>query len=266
MKRYFLRGGMAVCALFLVCACSTPSVVRLPSRSTIVDRQIVNFEPEQLPEPVLRIYAGDTLRIVRDAQTPAEKDELILFHVRTDGRIAYPFIGTVKAAGRTPEDVGGEISRRLEPIYRQPRVTVDIAEAPGNRVYVGGAVRNPGAFNLNSGVTVAQAITATGGVLPVADSRHIALVREDPNGVQQVYFFDYSTILSPKRNGTRPVMLQRGDLVFVPTSKIGNAVQGVDLYIGQLLMFRGIGVGANYQINDHQNANYNVNYPSGGAQ
>ncbi len=264
MKTYAAWGVLA-CLVLAMSGCSTPSVVRLPARSTMVERQIVNFEPEQLPVPVLRVYPGDTIRIVRDAQTPAEKDEMILFAVRTDGNIAYPFVGTVKAAGRTPEDIGAEISRRLASIYREPHVTVNIAEAPGNRVYVGGAVRNPGAFNLNSGVTVAQAITATGGVLPTADSRHVALVREDGQGVQQVYFFDYSTILSPKRNGTKAVMLQRGDLVFVPTSKIGNAVQGVDLYLGQLLMFRGIGAGVNYQLNNSE-PRYNVNYPNGASQ
>lgn len=252
----------AVIALFALLAsgCAMPNVVKLPSGQVIKQKQIANFSPDQLPAPVLKVHTGDVLRIIRDAQTPAEKDEATLYRVRPDGVIAYPFIGTVKAGGRTPEDVGAEISQRLDQIYREPRVTVNIAEAPGSRVYVGGAVRNPGVFDLAAAVNVPQAITATGGVLPTADSRHVALVRLDEAGVQQVYFFDYAALLGAGSNGSRSVELQRGDLVFVPSSRIGNAIQRVDMYVGQLLMFRGFGAAANYQINEQD---YRINTPDG---
>ena len=247
--------GWAALLALLCGGCATPNVVHVPSAGTIKQRQITSFTPEQLPAPVLRVHPGDTLRIVRDAQSPAEKDEATLFTVRPDGLIAYPHIGTVQAAGRTPEQVGEEVSQRLEPIYRQPRVTVNIAQAPGNRVYVGGAVRNPGAFPLDANVSIAQAITASGGLLPTADSHRVALVREDEAGVQQVYFFDYGRVLTAGHE--RPsVHLQRGDVLFVPSSRIGNAVQAVEMYVSQLLLFRGIGAAANYQINE---PSYNVN-------
>lgn len=254
------RKMVVVLLAVLGAACAMPNVVKLPSGKVMAGRQITNFSPEQLPAPVLRIQSGDVLRIVRDAQTPAEKDEATLYRVRPDGNIAYPFIGTVKASGRTPEDIGAEVTKRLDDIYREPRVTVNIAEAPGNRVYVGGAVRNPGVFDLNAAVNVAQAITATGGVLPTADSHHVALVRQDEHGIQQVYFFDYAALLDPRTNGSRSIGLQRGDLVFVPSSRIGNAIQRVDMYVSQLLLFRGFGASANYQINE---PSYRINTPDG---
>jgi protein involved in polysaccharide export with SLBB domain len=254
-----MKGWLAMVAVAVLCsACATPNVVKVPSSAMVKERQIANFSPEQLPAPVLKVHPGDTLRIVRDAQTPAEKDEATLFVVRPDGLVSYPFIGTVKAAGRTPEDVALEIGARLEPIYRNPAVTINIAQAPGNRVYVGGAVRNPGAFDLNANVTVPQAITATGGVLPSADSHRVALVREDDAGVQQIYFFNYADMLKAANNGSTAIRLQRGDLVFVPSSRIGNAIQRVDMYVSQLLLFRGFGAAANYQINE---PSYNVNNP-----
>ncbi len=248
-----LTGAMA---LLLLCAGCTPNVVRLPPGKEISGRQLGTFAPEQLPPPQLLIHAGDTLRIVRDAQSPAERDEATLFTVRPDGMIAYPHLGTVPVAGRTPEDVAVQISEGLAAIYRYPRVTINIAEAPGNRVFVGGAVRNPGAFELTSHSTVAQAITATGGVLPTADARRVALVREDAQGTQQIYFFDYADMLASSNNGRPPVRLQRGDLVFVPSSRIGNAIQRVDMYVTQLLLFRGVGLGVNYQINEPE---YRIN-------
>jgi protein involved in polysaccharide export with SLBB domain len=87
---------MVMALLAMLCtACAMPNVVKLPSGKVIEQGQITNFSPEQLPAPVLRVYTGDVLRIVRDAQTPAEKDEATLYRVRPDGMIAYPFIGTV---------------------------------------------------------------------------------------------------------------------------------------------------------------------------
>ncbi|MGE8278988.1 MAG: polysaccharide biosynthesis/export family protein [Stenotrophomonas sp.] len=253
-----MRLVMAAIPALLCAACAMSNVVQLPSGKVVRERQITNFTPQQLPPAVLKVHTGDVLRIVRDAQTPAEKDEATLYRVRPDGFIAYPFIGTIKAGGRTPEEIGEEVSNRLDAIYREPKVTVNIAEAPGSRVYVGGAVRNPGAFDLASAVSVPQAITATGGVLPTADSHHVALVRQDDDGVQQVYFFDYAALLGTATNGSASVQLQRGDLVFVPTSRIGNAIQRVDMYVGQLLMFRGFGASANYQINE---PSYRINTP-----
>jgi len=247
---------LIVAVVLLGVGCSTQNVVRLPAGKDIQQRQLATFAAEELPAPQLLIHVGDTLRIVRDAQTPAEKDEATLYRVRPDGAIAYPLLGVMPVAGRTPEDVADQISQGLATIYRQPKVTINIAEAPGNRVYVGGAVRNPGAFDLSSHTTVAQAITATGGVLPTADSRRVALVREDANGVQQIYFFDYAGMLASANNGKPSVRLQRGDLLFVPSSRIGNAIQSVDMYLSQLLLFRGIGVGVNYQINEPE---YRIN-------
>ncbi|HEX7988643.1 MAG TPA: polysaccharide biosynthesis/export family protein [Stenotrophomonas sp.] len=253
-----LRLALPALLILLFTACAMSNVVQLPTGKVVRERQISNFSPDQLPKPVLKVHTGDVLRIVRDAQTPAEKDEATLYRVRPDGNIAYPFIGIVKAGGRTPEAIGEELTERLDAIYREPRVTINIAEAPGSRVYVGGAVRNPGTFDLMSAVTVPQAITATGGVLPTADSHHVALVRQDDEGVQQVYFFDYAALLGPATNGQPGVQLQRGDLVFVPSSRIGNAIQRVDMYVGQLLMFRGFGASANYQINE---PSYRINTP-----
>lgn len=245
-----LLAAMMMVMLLASAGCATPNVVRVPSGKQIAQRQIATFSAEQLPAPQVLVHSGDTLRIVRDAQSPAEMDQATLFHVRPDGAIAYPHLGRLAVAGLTPEAVAAQISQGLAAIYRQPQVSVNIAIAPGNRVYVGGAVRNPGAFELTSHSSVAQAITATGGVLPSADSRRVALLREDAQGVQQIYFFNYADMLASTNNGRPAVRLQRGDVVFVPSSRIGNVIQSVDMYVTQLLLFRGIGVGVNYQINE----------------
>lgn len=245
------RTALLFVLLTLLAACTPPGAVRRPDNYRAAkSRELVDFDPAQLPAPQVLIEAGDTLRIMRDTQTPGQTDQVDLFLVRPDGCFDYPFIGRVQAAGRTPEQLAAEIRRRQTSIYRAPQVTVNIAIAPGNRVYVGGAVRNPGAFDISSAATAEQALTASGGLLPAGDSRHVALIRLDRQGRRQVYFFDYGGMLQAGTDGTHPIELQRGDILFVPNSRIGNMTQGMDLYVTQLLpFFRGIGLGANYQIN-----------------
>jgi len=203
---------------------------------------------------------GDTLRIVRDAQTPAEADEATLFSIRPDGQFAYRYVGTIQGNGRTPEEIAAEISQKLAPIYRYPKVTVNVALAPGNRVFVGGAVRNPTVIDLAASVSLEQAVIAAGGVLPGGDSSHIALMRLDANGCYRVYFSNFKKILTPEP-ARKAVLLQRGDIVFVPKSAVGNAVDMVDLYLNQLLPFnKSIGLGFTYGLNSND-THVNINTP-----
>ncbi|MEJ2795484.1 polysaccharide biosynthesis/export family protein [Iodobacter sp. LRB] len=257
-----MKNSAVLCLLiFCLSACSTPSSLLLPEQSVLDERRIELHDISQLPAPMTRIMNGDTLRIVRDAQTPAEKDEMVLFFVRPDGSFSYPFVGLIQAAQRSPEEVAEEISGKLAAIYRYPKVTVNIAIAPGNRVFVGGAVRNPSAFELTAAASIEQAIIGAGGVLPTADSEHIALLRMDAAGLYQVYFTDFSQFLQakPQRRG---VMLQRGDIVFVPKSALGNAIEGVDLYFNQLIPFsKGIGIGFSYDLNKSTGSSTTVTLP-----
>ena len=45
------------------------------------------------------------------------------------------------------------------------------------------------------------------------------------------------------------MLLQRGDVVFVPKSSVGNGIEWVDLYLNQLIPFsKSIGVGLTYDL------------------
>ncbi len=231
---------------FVLAGCGTPGTIPLPSDHEMAAHRIPVHDIRELPPAVTRVMAGDTLRIVRDAQIPPERDDTVLFPVRPDGSFAYPEAGLIHAQGKTPEEVGQQIRQRLAKIYREPAVTVNIASAPGNKIYVGGAVRKSAAFDLASAVTLDQAIIAAGGVLPSADSHHVALLRMGDDGLYQVYFSHFNRLLQPSAKH-QIVMLQPGDVVFVPTSAAGNAAAAVDLYLNQMIPFtKYIGIGINY--------------------
>lgn len=229
--------------------CSTPARVPLPDDKTLKAGHQAALTLADLPPPQVLIQSGDSLRIVRDAQEPASADDMTIFVVRPDGVISMPNIGRIKAALRTPEDLGKEITEKYKRIYREPAVTVNIASAPSNRVFIGGAVPNPAFFNLSGQVSVEQALFSAGGVLPSADSSNIALLRTGADGKYRMYYVDVASML---KDPTHPlVTLQRGDLIYVPQSKIGATVEAVDMYFTKLFPInKGIGVGLNYDLND----------------
>ena len=241
------------CALLVstLAACSTPARVHLPDDEVLEYRHQELYKLAELPPPQVRIQSGDTLRIVRDAQEPSEKDDMTLFVVRPDGYFSMPFVGLIKADDRTPEDVAKEVSGKLAKIYRRPNATVNIAIAPSNKVFIGGAVPNPAFFDLVGHATLEQVLLASGGVLPSADSDNVALLRAGDDGKYKLYFFSLASLLQDKE---RPmVAMQRGDIIYVPQSGIGSAVEAVDMYFTRLIPInKGIGVGFNYDLNDTQ--------------
>ncbi len=257
--------NMSVLRLFpcllvaLLGACSVPAKVGLPSSRTLEAGHEEFVMLAELPPPEVYVQPGDMLRIVRDAQTPAQQDEMTLFVVRPDGNISIPFIGKMNVGGRTPDEIAQDITTRFRAIYIQPEVTVNIAEAPGNRVFVGGEVRNPSVYPLDGLPSIEQSLIAAGGVLPTADSENIALLRLARNGKYNLYFFNYAQLLMAEARN--PVMLQRGDIVFVPKSTIGNMVEAIDMYFTRLFPInKGIGFGFNYDMN--RKGSSTVYYPA----
>jgi protein involved in polysaccharide export with SLBB domain len=135
----------------------------------------------------------------------------------------------------------------LDRYYREPGVTINIMASPSNRLVIGGAVRNPAPVDLTAVATLEQAIFAAGGLLPSADPRRMVLLRQDEQDRYQVFYFDLSRMMQPTANGGRASLhFQRGDVLFVPKSSVGNWADGTDLYFNQLLPFsRVLGISIN---------------------
>ncbi len=128
--------------------------------------------------------------------------------VRPDGKIALPLIGELTAEGKTPRQLEQEITGKLQPLVRDPRVSVIVRDVNGRRVFVTGMVTKPGAFPLRSDMTVLQALALAGGLQEFADRGDIRVLRA--NGKRLVVSYD------DLMDGKRDVALGSGDTVVVP--------------------------------------------------
>ncbi|WP_349969472.1 polysaccharide biosynthesis/export family protein [Pseudomonas caspiana] len=254
-----VRNTLLVLSLLVVSACSTPARVGLPDDEAQIEAgKAAGRALAGQPLPPQRVRPGDTLRIVRNtgeapsisAFTANSIYELTLFQVLNDGTFSYPYIGSVKAAGMTLPQLTEHLQGKLQDVYRETAMTINISQSPGNTVFVGGAVRNSTALPATVATTLVQAIVGAGGVANDGDATMVALLRQEDNGLYKTYFFDFSKLLWADSSGPRgPVLLQRGDVVFVPKSSAGDKADGVNLYFNQLIPFaKSLGFGVNYNL------------------
>ncbi len=100
------------------------------------------------------------------------------YAVETDGAFSFPLIGRVGADGLTVGQLEEALRARLRAGYfRDPRVTVAVAEYRSRRVFVMGEVRSPGAYPLAAGTSLIE-VLALAGSLTTSASGTAVVVRE----------------------------------------------------------------------------------------
>lgn len=98
------------------------------------------------------------------------------------GNFSMPLIGTVKAGGNTPGELGTQIADLLRGRYlKKPQVSVNVKEARAQTVTIDGSVRDPGVFPIVGRMTLQQAIATAKGASDLADLHKIIIFRTVQN-------------------------------------------------------------------------------------
>jgi len=134
--------------------------------------------------------------------------------VRPDGKISFPLVGEIQAAGRTVEALRKEIVKKLSEYISDPVVTVMVVQINSYKIYVVGKVNKPGEYTLGRKINVMQALAIAGGFTPFSDLSNISILRQE--GDKQVRIrFNYKEVAKGK-NLTQNIFLKSGDVIVVP--------------------------------------------------
>ncbi|MGE3906298.1 MAG: polysaccharide biosynthesis/export family protein [Reyranellaceae bacterium] len=105
-----------------------------------------------------RIGSGEKLLITVFGQPELNRE----YQIDGAGRLAFPLVGTVKAAGMTPAALESLLADKLDPDYvRDANVTVEVMSF--RPFYIVGEVRQPGSYQFVPGMTVLNAVALGGG-------------------------------------------------------------------------------------------------------
>lgn len=213
--RAFLRLTVLLCSSLILAACAGNKTYGLASDATVVGAQ-------ELPTPS-RADLVDASRpyIVG----PFDKlridvfgiEELSDIKVQTDagGLVSFPLVGTLQAAGRTPEELAELIEERLRGRFvRDPQVTVNLEETVSQVITVDGQVETPGLYPVIGRMTLMRAVATAGGASEYAKLQDVVIFRT-VNGQRMVGLYNLEGI---RRGNYGDPEVFANDIVFVGDS------------------------------------------------
>jgi polysaccharide export outer membrane protein len=171
-----------------------------------------------------QVRPGDTLVIEVLEDNALNRSTMVL----PDGRISFPFAGSISVAGRTVGQVQDTIASGIAVNFAN-RPNVFVSVQPGERtassrpstidIYFLGEVNAPGAKPMPRGTTLLQALAQSGGLTRFAADKRIQLRRTNPaTGQQSITEINYRALA----NGAvmNDVRLADGDVILVPERRL----------------------------------------------
>jgi polysaccharide export outer membrane protein len=154
------------------------------------------------------IGAADVLEV----QVWDNKDLNQVVSVRPDGKISLPLIGEVQAEGRTVQQLQGELKELYTETVKEAIPTVLVKEIKSRPVYFVGGFGKPGVEQLTRPLTLLQAVSIVGGLVPAADGDNGFIIRGDRR-----IPIDFTRLLQ-KGDMSQNLQLEAGDSVVVPVA------------------------------------------------
>lgn len=135
------------------------------------------------------------------------------------GRVSLALIpGGIFVNGKTVEEVAELIKKQYDEYIIDPQVTVSLDKGFSYRYAVIGDVAQPGIRVMNRRLTVTEAITEAGGVLPTGNRSKVVVLRRQPTGHLSPIAVNVSAIYKGKAPDN--TYLVPGDQIIVPGNKL----------------------------------------------
>lgn len=162
--------------------------------------------PAQGADDAYVIGAADALEI----QVWDNKDLNQVVFVRPDGKISLPLIGEIQAGGRTVQQLQDALAEVYTKSVKAANVTVIVREIKSRPVYFIGGFAKPGVEQLTRDLTLLQAVSIAGGLLPTADGDSGFVLRGDRR-----IPVDFTRLIQ-KGDVSQNLKLEVGDSIVVP--------------------------------------------------
>lgn len=165
--------------------------------------------------------------------------------VNSGGKISLPGLGQVQVAGKTLDELEGDLNSMLQ--ERMPSLQV-IANSTFNAqsvFTVVGEVMRPGSFTMAGDVSLVEALGQAGWETEYGDLSRVLLMSRAEDDVVDANLYDLDEALS-HGNPLPSIRVRPRDVVMVVRTGVGNTNRAIEQYIRRNLP---INVGASYRLN-----------------
>ena len=163
-----------------------------------------------------RVGSGDVIEIKVFGETGFDQTT----RISPSGEITMPYLGNIQVGGLSQFEIEQKIKSGLAGrVLQNPQVTVFIREYKSQPVFVLGAVKSPGQYQITQRLHVIDAIAMAGGVDLARASEQIVVQRPaaegDPAAKGETVRIDLKELLEAGRLELN-IPLQGGDVIQVP--------------------------------------------------
>jgi polysaccharide export outer membrane protein len=190
----------------------TPSVGPDPTPGQIpsLDDQLKALSSVGKTDPEYRLGPGDLIEI---SVFGVENFQRTL-RISASGVIKLPLLDSIDAAGLTPAELEERLTAALDgDVIKNPQVSVFVKEYRSQTLYVLGAVRTPGQYQMNLQLKVVDALSMAGGLLPNAVEEAV-IHRKSADGSDEIIRVNLRELLE-QGNLALNVVVKGGDVVHV---------------------------------------------------
>jgi len=188
--------------------------------TTQLEQELIKRYKKYLIDPNIAIYLerfNVKIDELKKAITTAPRGQSKISPVRPDGRTSFPFIGDIKVAGLTVEEVRKIINEKYRAFVRNLEVTVVIERVVNPTIFVSGEVNGPGDLTITGPLYLSQVISRAKGLTPTADGKNVMVIRRFGVSKPVVFYTNLDAVLI-KGDISKDVLLTEDDMVYVPRS------------------------------------------------
>ena len=155
--------------------------------------------------------------------------------IRPDGKVSFEAVGEIEAAGRTPAQVAEILRAKVLDLYKltgDNPIDVRVVAFRSKRYYVFGEVGSPGAQVYTGRDTVIGAMALAGGPTVLAWQDRVQVIRpsSDPLVPPKIFEVNFDR-MSAHGDATKDVLLEPGDVIFVPPTILAAAAMKIEEFI-----------------------------------
>ncbi len=170
----------------LICLVVLVALVGCSQRSTLEGGPEVKVvKADALPPPFRTDVVGENREYLIG---PFDKLSISVFGVEelsdkkvqidAGGKVSFPLVGAIVAAGKTPSELAAEIENKLRNAFvRDPQVTVNLEETISQVVAVDGEVQEPGLYPVVGRMTLLRAVAKAQGTTEFAKLDDVVIFR-----------------------------------------------------------------------------------------